>query len=193
MAPHPAGLPYLETERLVLRLPEEWDVDELLRYHRENAEHLIPWTPRRPADFDTREFWVRQIEEIHREYAYGLGVRFTLFARDPADRIVGNASLSAILRGIAQFCYLGYGIAREHQGQGLMHEALQAVIPYAFDELGLHRIMANYMPSNERSGRLLTRLGFEREGLAKSYLRINGEWEDHVLNALVNPGWRAPS
>jgi len=56
-----------------------------------------------------------------------------------------------------------------------------------FDAMQLHRIMANYRPENERSARLLARLGFEKEGEARAYLRINGVWADHVLTALINP------
>jgi hypothetical protein len=67
-----------------------------------------------------------------------------------------------------------------------MFEVAQAGIAYMFDIVGLHRIMANHMPANVRSEKLLRRLGFEREGVARAYLKINGPWEDHVLNALVN-------
>jgi ribosomal-protein-alanine N-acetyltransferase len=70
---------------------------------------------------------------------------------------------------------------------GLMAEALRATNAFVFRELRLHRIMANYRPENERSARLLARLGFAREGLARDYLFIDGEWRDHVLTALVNP------
>lgn len=69
-----------------------------------------------------------------------------------------------------------------------MREVLEVGIAWAFDELGLHRLMANYMPRNERSARLLASLGFEREGYAKRYLQIAGAWEDHVLAALIAPG-----
>jgi ribosomal-protein-alanine N-acetyltransferase len=67
-----------------------------------------------------------------------------------------------------------------------MRESLQASISYVFSELRLHRIMANYMPFNRRSGGLLRRLGFVVEGYARDYLQINGAWEDHVLTSLTN-------
>ncbi|MCK6430817.1 MAG: GNAT family N-acetyltransferase, partial [Burkholderiaceae bacterium] len=70
--------------------------------------------------------------------------------------------------------------------RGLMTEALAACIDFAFGALRLHRIQANYMPENERSGRLLARLAFEREGYAKDYLFIDGAWRDHVLTARLN-------
>jgi ribosomal-protein-alanine N-acetyltransferase len=74
-----------------------------------------------------------------------------------------------------------------------MAEALRATNEFVFREMRLHRIMANYRPENVRSGKLLERLGFVREGLAKDYLFIDGAWRDHILTALVNPrfdtGW----
>ena len=72
-----------------------------------------------------------------------------------------------------------------------MHEALSLLIEFAFSDLCLHRIMANYMPRNKRSAALLERLGFMREGLAKNYLLINGIWEDHVLTSLTNVHWES--
>jgi len=82
-----------------------------------------------------------------------------------------------------------YQIAQAHEGRGLMTEALRASNRFVFEGLRLHRIMANYRPENERSGRLLERLGFAREGVAKDYLFIDGAWRDHVLTALVNPAF----
>lgn len=74
-----------------------------------------------------------------------------------------------------------------------MEEALRAAIRYAFADLRLHRVMANYMPANERSGRVLRRLGFTVEGYARDYLRIAGAWEDHVLTSFTNPDWGSES
>ena len=67
-----------------------------------------------------------------------------------------------------------------------MYEALQLTNRYVFEETRLHRIMAGYLPHNDRSGNLLQRLGFEREGYARKYLKINGVWEDHILTSLIN-------
>ena len=66
-----------------------------------------------------------------------------------------------------------------------MFEMLQAAINYISNEFNLHRIMANYLPSNIRSELLLDRLGFQKEGLAKSYLKIAGAWQDHVLTSKI--------
>jgi ribosomal-protein-alanine N-acetyltransferase len=82
---------------------------------------------------------------------------------------------------------LGFSIGGRYEGRGLMGEALGAAIEHVFNEYRLHRIMANHRPENLRSGNLLARLGFEREGLARAYLKINGEWADHVLTSRINP------
>lgn len=101
---------------------------------------------------------------------------------------LSTARLRLIGRGPFQACYLGFGLDAEFVGQGLMQEALEAVLHYAFVRLGLHRIMANYLPENGRSERILARMGFQKEGYAVAYLHINGAWRDHVLTARINPG-----
>jgi len=61
---------------------------------------------------------------------------------------------------------------------------------YVFQDLNFHRVMAHYMPHNQRSGNVLKRLGFVVEGYARDYLLINGKWQDHILTSLINPNWQ---
>lgn len=98
----------------------------------------------------------------------------------------GECNVTTIVRGPFQACYLGFSIAQAAQGQGLMHEALSTAIDFIFSTCRLNRIMANYRPENRRSGKLLARLGFEIEGKARAYLKINGLWEDHILTSIIN-------
>ena len=105
--------------------------------------------------------------------------------------MIGRINYTQIARGPFQSCMLGYAIDHAHEGQGLMREALEATIEHVFAVLRLHRIQANYVPDNARSGRLLERLGFVSEGLAKDYLFIDGAWRDHVLTARLNPAFDA--
>ncbi|MEO8778893.1 MAG: GNAT family N-acetyltransferase [Rhodanobacter sp.] len=178
------ALPRMQTARGVIRLPERADAPNLLRYRLENRERLAPWEPLRAADYYTLE-QCRQVAVDAREVAL-LDRGYPLVLLDPDEQeIRGSVALSNVMRGPFQACLLGYGIGARWHGTGLMHEALEATLAWAFDELDLHRVMANYLPHNERSARLLARLGFEREGYARAYLKIAGQWQDHVLAAKV--------
>jgi ribosomal-protein-alanine N-acetyltransferase len=112
-----------------------------------------------------------------------------MFSVDAPSIAIGVVNFTSITGFPTYQCNLGYSIAATDQGKGLMTEALLAATAYAFDELGLHRIEANYMPRNDRSARVLQRLGFVVEGHAKDYILINGTWEDHVKTSLTNNSW----
>ena len=184
----------LVTPRLRLLLPAPDAAERIIAFYAENRAHLEPWSPPFSEGFFTPEFWRERIGVARAEYEAGNSVRLVLVERDDAsERVIGNANLSQIARGPFQACYLGYALAQGAVGKGLMEEALRALIRYAFGEMRLHRIMANYVPTNERSGRLLRRLGFTVEGYARDYLFIDGAWRDHVLTALTNDALDRPS
>lgn len=177
----------VQTPRTQIRLADEADAPKLLRYRAENRTHLAPWEPLREESYYTLEH-CRQTIADGREAAR-LDRSYPFLVLDPDEReVLATFTLANLIRGAFQACLLGYGVAAAQQGRGLMHEALQAGLELAFGELELHRVMANYLPRNERSGRLLARLGFEREGYAKRYLQIAGVWEDHILTARIRPG-----
>jgi ribosomal-protein-alanine N-acetyltransferase len=184
----PARLPRLATPRLVVRAAEPDDVPEIVRYYRGNREFLRPWEPARPDSFFSEEFWRTRVDQDRQELFSGRSLRLFLFTPDEA-RVLGVANFTQIVRGAFHACTLGYNVAAEREGEGLMGEALGAAIGFVFGRLGLHRIQANYMPHNRRSGILLRRLGFTVEGYARDYLLIAGRWEDHVLTSLTHASW----
>ena len=194
-------LPELQTERLTVRLARPGMQAAMARFLDENfAGHLDRWSPPAATAFFTEAFWCDRLGNAVEEYHAGRSARFVLQARGEAPfeaPILGTCNYTNVVRGPFLACNLGYQVARSHQGMGLMSEALRATNAFVFGELKLHRIMANYRPENERSGRLLERLGFVREGLARDYLFIDGQWRDHVLTALVNrdfaPSWVEPA
>ncbi len=175
-------------QRLVVRIPEQRDAVAIAAYFSDNERHLAEFFPvshelRSPA------YWETRIEASRQEFLDGRSCKTYLF--EPDDRtVIGLANLGEFIRGPFQACYLGYSLAGAKQGQGFMHEALSLLIAFAFGELRLHRIMANYMPRNARSAAVLERLGFVKEGVAKRYLLINGVWEDHVMTSLTNDDWK---
>lgn len=179
-------LPHLKTARAHLTVLSPDQAPMMLDFYRRNRAHLTPWEPLRDERFYTLPYWHARLQESYGQFFHGTGVN--LAALDPAgERVIATCNFSNILMGIFKACHLGYAVDQQHQGQGLMQEVLPVAIDYLFREHGLHRIMACYMPANHRSGALLERLGFEREGYAREYLMINGRWEDHILTALINP------
>jgi ribosomal-protein-alanine N-acetyltransferase len=186
----PTPPPVLETPRLLLRLAEPGDAPALVRYFSENREHLAGSRPRMTPEFFTDEFWRSQSHAALAEFRTDRSLRLVMLPRAGPDEVIGNVNFVQFQRGAAYYCTLGYGIARAFEGKGLMHEALTGAIGYVFGELNMHRIQANYVPWNQRSGRLLRRLGFSVEGYARDYLFLDGQWQDHVLTSLTNAGWR---
>lgn len=179
-------MPRLHTPRMLCRAPVAADTGRLLEYRLRNRDHLEPWEPWHDASYYSREAVARSIAHAMAAARLEQGFPFCIFSPDETE-IWGSFTFANIVRGVFQACHLGYGLAADKQGQGLMHEALEAGLEWAFAGLGLHRIMANYMPANLRSGALLQRLGFEREGYARDYLKIAGRWQDHVLTARIAP------
>ncbi len=171
------------------------DAPAVLDYFARNREFFRPTDPERPAEFYTSAFWREQADRSAQEFYRDQCVRFFLFRNEAnrGERVIGAANFTSIFRGPFHACYLGYGLDEKAQGQGYMTEGLSAAIPYLFEEMNLHRIMANYMPHNVKSGAVLKRLGFTVEGQARDYLMIAGEWRDHVMTSLINPQWRDPA
>jgi [ribosomal protein S5]-alanine N-acetyltransferase len=176
-----------ETERLRLRSLDPTFAPQVLRYYDTNAEFRAEWSPVPAPDFLTlgrqRALLVREVQD--REA--GTHLRAWLFPRDDPGTIIGFASLSNIIRGAFLSCHLGYEMHGDHLNRGYITEAIRALVfDIAFGPLGLHRVEANVMPHNVRSIRVLEKLGFEEEGLAREYLRINGRWEDHIHYVALN-------
>ena len=180
-------LPEISTARTQLRVLLPEDAELLLAFRQRNRHHLTPWEPTRVADYYTVESARAALTLSLAHVRQGTALHLAAF--DDRQRLVGLCNFTNVVRGVFQACHLGYSLDGERQGQGLMTEILEAALAYVFHELHLHRVMANYMPANVRSAAVLQRLGFQREGLARAYLKINGAWEDHILTAKLHPDY----
>lgn len=157
----------------------------ILDYFKRNKSFLSSWEIVREDSFYTLQ---AQQDILINDMNYAAtGQLVKLWISIPGEeRIIGSVALSNIVYGAFLSCHLGYRLDEVEEGKGYMTEALQAVIGYAFQELKLHRIEANIMPHNAASFRVVEKLGFTSEGLARKYLKINGKWEDHVHMVLLN-------
>jgi [ribosomal protein S5]-alanine N-acetyltransferase len=155
-------------------------------YCQRNRVRLARWEPQQRAA-DDPSHWQSVLERAQTEQASGRELRLLALPREGTPQLIARINFSQINRGVFWSAMLGFAIDGTSEGRGLMFEALAASLDWAFAHVPLHRVQANHQPENERSGRLLARLGFVREGLAPQYLFINGAWRDHVLTARLNP------
>jgi len=179
-------VPRIVTARTEITVPTAADGGALRAFVVANRERLARWEPLRDDSYFTVDACRERAADAWLQFERGNAIH--LLAWDLASsRILAQCSFTHLIRGVFDACFLGFAVDGESEGSGIMHEVLEAAIGYMFDEVALHRIMANYMPANLRSERLLTRLGFEREGYGRSYLKIAGRWEDHILTSRLNP------
>ena len=180
--------PRLKSERTEISLIEFSDVENIVDFYRENENHLERWDPKKPEGFFTKEYWSKRVLSAQNEWLEKTSLRLVIKLLE-SQKIIGFMTFSSIERGPFEACRLGYKIHHEIEGKGYMSESLRVAIRFIFEELNLHRIEANYIADNKRSGKLLERLGFVKEGIAKKYLLINGTWQDHILTSLTNHNW----
>ena len=157
----------------------------------QSRDHLQPFEPRWPSDELLKSAYRRRLRHYQRELREDLGYAFGIFSLAD-DRLVGGVSLSNVRRGVTQAAQLGYWLGSPHLRKGYMADAVAAILPYTFFGLRLHRVEAATLPTNGSSVRVLERNGFEREGYARRYLKINDDWHDHILFALLVEDYRTP-
>lgn len=176
----------IETERLILRVISEDFADMVLDYHIRNKDFFKEWEPVRDKQYYTLDYQRQLLNSDLRKIKEGTMFKVWIFKKCDKSKTIGLASLNNIIRSAFQSCHLGYKLDKDEINKGYMPEALRALIRFAFKDLKLHRIEANIMPKNKRSLRVVEKLGFYEEGLAKKYLKINGKWEDHIHMVLLN-------
>jgi ribosomal-protein-alanine N-acetyltransferase len=176
--------PKLETERMTLRLPQHGDWRAWADLRQESAEFLTPWEPVWSADHLSRRAFTNRVYWAQRAEAQGTALPLLLIRRED-QQILGAITLDNIRRGPAQSGTLGYWVGERFSRRGYMREAILAVVHHAFTGLDLSRIEAACLPENVASRGVLETSGFKYEGVAQSYLQINGRWRNHVLYAAL--------
>ncbi|MFH4737311.1 ribosomal protein S5-alanine N-acetyltransferase [Vibrio diabolicus] len=174
---------------LLLRTAEIGDADMIAEYFQANREYLKLFEPKREEAFFSVNGWLQKLIKLNELHRMGLGY-YCLLVRASSGEMLGTISFSNLSRFPFYSCNVGYSLAEKAQGHGYMRRGLTMACDYMFNVQKLHRIQAGYMPHNKRSESVLEHVGFNREGYAKDYLLINGEWQDHVLTSLINPNWQ---
>lgn len=176
--------PEIRAGGLLLRLPAVTDYPAWAELRAASRAHLTPFEPEWSSDELTRAAYRRRMRRYMHDVREDQGYPFFIL-RAEDNELLGGVTISNVRRGVSQAAALGYWIGERHAGRGFMTIAVRAIVAMAFTDLRLHRLEAACLPSNQASIRVLAKCGFQREGLARRYLKINGAWRDHELFALI--------
>lgn len=188
----PASNVRLNGAKVYLRPPAERDWRAYVDVRSASRKFLEPWEPAWPPDALGREAFMRRLNRYAADWRDDAGHSFFIFRNDD-DVLLGGISLSNVRRGVAQCGTLGYWIGEPYARNGYMTEALRLITGFCFGQLALHRVEAACLPHNEASQQLLLRAGFSKDGYARKYLKIRGEWHDHLLFSLLAEDFRSKS
>jgi len=177
--------PALRDGHAMIRVPDMSDYEQWAALRARSRDFLTPWEPVWPANDLTRTAFRSRIRQYWRDIDEDVAYPYFIFDNE-GEVLVGALTLSNVRRGVAQTGTLGYWIGLPFARQGYMTSAVRLTLEFSFRHLGLHRVEASCLPHNRASIRLLEKCGFEREGLARGYLKIAGEWRDHLLFARLS-------
>jgi [ribosomal protein S5]-alanine N-acetyltransferase len=175
----------LSGQNIYIRLLNVDDAEDSLQLQVENKNFFEKYSMKRSPDFYTLASTRKRLQLMAENAKQDLDYLFGIFTNE--DHLIGTINLFAVMRGSIQSAFVGYFLDKRHNGKGLTTEAVKLIVKYAFEDLKLHRVEAGVMPHNLGSIRVLEKAGFEKEGLARKNVKINGKWEDHQQMAIVNP------
>jgi ribosomal-protein-alanine N-acetyltransferase len=177
--------PAMTGVHVALRPPVAGDFDAWASLRHESRNFLKPWEPTWAPDELSKEAFRRRLRRYAQAARDGTGHIFFIFDKK-TGALMGGCQLSNIRQGVAQSAAtLGYWMGERYAGKGMMTDAVTVLTRYCINKLGLHRVEAACLPDNMASRRVLTKAGFVEEGAARKYLKINGQWRDHILFAII--------
>jgi [ribosomal protein S5]-alanine N-acetyltransferase len=176
----------LRSEEIYIKPLTEADAGTLLDLQVKNKSFFEQFSSERPKDYYTLETQKKLINSWEQHSKDDQAYHFGIFLAEN-NTLIGNIDLFQVLRSSLQSAFIGYSLDKDHNGKGYTTIAAKLVVHYAFTELQLHRIEAGVMPHNIGSIRVLEKAGFHKEGIAIKNVKINGNWEDHQVLAIINP------
>lgn len=176
--------PILVRDPVILRAGKLSDYSVWASLREQSRGHLVQWEEDwAPHELSTT-FFKRRLKLCDREMRRGTSLPLFIYRRDD-DELIGGATLSNIRYGASRSAHLGYWIGAPHTRRGYGAAAVRAMLDHAFGTIGLNRVEAACQPENAASMQLLQTVGFQKEGLARGYLKINGSWRDHFIFACI--------
>lgn len=168
--------------RLLLNPIDPADGPQLWRLVEGSRDYLSAWLPWVPFN-NSPAASQRYAQACANDWDAGRALRFGIRSY-PGEELLGIVSLDNCVHA-HQHCDLGYWLCREASGQGLMTEAARTCIDFGFRSMGLHRVRCAAATDNHRSLRVIARLGFRFEGIARQAEFVDSRWVDHAVFSLL--------
>lgn len=165
---------------IILRVLTSDEAAKSLQFYRKNKGTFDCYEIEKPEGFYTLDFQQKLLTAEYENFQKGISLRYFLFDERFPDDIIGCISFFNIKHGDFEQCVTGYKIDEEYRRLGYGAKMLSLATYIVTHEFGIHRIEAYIMPSNKPSVLLAEHCGYEPEGIAKGYVRLNGEWTDHL-------------
>lgn len=160
--------------------------EQVVDYYKRNRDFLKAFEPVRSEEFFSLEYQRTALKKEMADYETKAAFHYYIMPMERPSKIIGIIGLNNVVWGAFCSAFLGYKLDKDYVNKGYMSVAVEMLVKYAFEELGLHRIEANVMPKNKASLRVLEKNQFINEGISKYYLKINGVWEDHIHMVKIN-------
>jgi [ribosomal protein S5]-alanine N-acetyltransferase len=171
--------------KIYIRFFKDTDAEELLNLNLRNKEFFQKYSPTHEDTFYKLDSQIKFINDMSKQIEKGNAYCFGIFTKD-SNELIGDVNLFQMHRGALQNCLIGYSLDKQSNGNGYATEAVCLAVTFAFNDLNLHRIEAGVMPTNIGSMRVLEKVGFHKEGIAQKSVKINGQWEDHQIFAIIS-------
>jgi ribosomal-protein-serine acetyltransferase len=167
-----------------LRLLEERHASAVFATVDEQREHLrrwLPWVDATITEDDSLAFIRSSLEQFASNNGFAAGI----WKQGRVIGVIGMHKINWLNRSVE----LGYWIAKEEQGQGIITGACRAVITHVFRELDLHRVQIRCATGNAKSCAIARRLGFAHEGTVREAEQVNGEFFDLHVFGMLQRDW----
>ena len=170
-----------ETDRLYLKVLGRYDARMVLDFYTKNAKEFAQYEPLKEEDAKNLNYHSVMLDYELQYFNKDSLLRLYMFEKDNPFQIIGTVSFRDISHSFYKCATLGYKMDKDFRRQGYMKEAIQKGMEIMDEELHLRRVEAIVMPNNTPSIHLLESLDFQKEGLIRDKVLLNGKWEDHFL------------
>ena len=174
----------LSGKNIFLRPPKRRDALKWQKLRLASKSFLSPWEPKWDASSCSRRTFMRYLKNSNYLANMDRSYSFLIFKEEDKE-LVGGINVFNVRRGVSQSSSIGYWVGKRYSRKGYMYEALNVILPSLFVDLRLNRIEAAVLINNKPSRRLLEKIGFIEEGICRSYLKIDGKWQDHIMYSLL--------